>query len=103
MVAYTPAARAADGGTAAIEARIALAVAETNQSYVNSGLTQRIKLVHAMETNPGDAPNNFSADLTALQDHTDGIFDDVDAARETYYADMVGLIIENPRLVGWAT
>lgn len=100
LVAYTPAARAADGGTAAIEARIALAVSETNQSYVNSGLTQRINLVHVMETNPGDATNNFSADLSALQNTTDGIFDNVDAARETHYADMVGLIIENSSSCG---
>ena len=53
-----------------------------------------------METNPGDAANNFSADLSALQNTTDGIFDNVDAARETHYADMVGLIIENSSSCG---
>ncbi|MCP4903144.1 MAG: hypothetical protein GY906_39790, partial [bacterium] len=42
LVPYSPEARAAAGGTAAIENLVALAVTETNQSYVNSGLTQRI-------------------------------------------------------------
>ncbi len=95
LVPYSPEARAAAGGVAAVESLVALAVTETNQSYVNSGLVQRIVLAHAMETAPGDAANSFSTDLYALSNLADGVFDDVDAARETYKADMVGLIIEN--------
>lgn len=95
LVPYTPEARAAAGGTAAMQSLIALAVAETNQSYVNSGLGQRLNLVHTMETAPGDAQNDFYDDLYALQFLSDGVFNEVDAARETYYADVVALIIEN--------
>jgi peptidyl-Asp metalloendopeptidase len=100
LVAYSPEARAAAGGTSAIQATISLAVAETNQSYINSGLNQRINLVHTMETSAGEAANSFSIDLNALQNLSDGIFDNVDAARETYYADCVGLIIENASSCG---
>jgi len=102
LVAYSPEARIADGGTVAIEARIALAVVETNQSYVNSGLVQRLTLVHTMQTNTDEAENHFSTDLYALQNTTDGIFDNVDAARETYKADLVALIIEEPTYCGLA-
>jgi peptidyl-Asp metalloendopeptidase len=100
LVAYSPEARAAQGGTAGIQALIALAVAETNQSYVNSGLIQRLVLVHTMETGPGDAANNFFTDLTNLQVITDGVFENVDEARETYFADIVALIIENSSSCG---
>jgi len=100
LVPYSPEARAAAGGVAAMESLVALAVAETNQSYVNSGLVQRIILAHAMETDPGDASNSFNTDLYALSNLSDGIFDNVDTARETYSADMVGLIIENSSSCG---
>ena len=101
LVAYSPEARVAAGGTAQIEATIAQAVTETNQSYVNSGLIQRINLVHTMETSTGDATNNFSIDLRALQRLWDGVFENVDTARETYYADLVALIIENSSYCGY--
>ena len=45
MVVYTPLAKHREGGRAAIEALIDLFVAETNQAYVNSGVTHRIRLV----------------------------------------------------------
>jgi len=100
LVAYSPEARAAAGGVAAVESLVALAVTETNQSYINSGLVQRIVLAHSMETDAGDAANSFSTDLYALSNLVDGIFDNVDTARETYNADMVGLIIENSSSCG---
>ena len=102
LVAYSPEARAADGGTANMEATIALAVVEANQSYVNSDIDQRIHLVHTMETSAGDSVNDFVPDLAALENLADGIFDDVDAAREFHFADMVALIIENPAYCGRA-
>jgi hypothetical protein len=100
LVAYSPEARAAAGGTAQIQAVIAQAVVETNQSYANSGITQRVTLVHTMETTAGDSVNNFSTDLSALQNLGDGKFNNVDAARETYYADEVALIIEDTQYCG---
>lgn len=100
LVAYTPEARAAAGGTIQMENLISLAVAETNQSYINSGVNARLTLVHTMETSPGQAANSFSTDLYALRNTYDGIFDSVDAARDTYFADEVALIIENTQYCG---
>ena len=48
-VFYTPAARAATGGTAAIEAEIDLMIAETNQAYRDSGVHQRVLLAARQE------------------------------------------------------
>ena len=49
MVVYSATTRAAAGGTAAMQALIDLAVLETNQSYQNSGIAQRLRLVHSEE------------------------------------------------------
>ena len=49
MVVYTPSARNAVCGTTAMVNMINLAVAETNQSYSNSGIAQRLNLVHTAE------------------------------------------------------
>ncbi len=99
MVLYTPAARAAEGGTAQIEALVDLAVAETNQAYQNSGVTPRLNLVYTGEvayTESGD----FSTDLTRLQGTSDGYMDDIHALRDTYHADQVTLIIESTQYCG---
>lgn len=98
LVAYSTEAKNAAGGKADIEALINLAVTETNKSYENSGLIQRIRLVHTMETN--EAQNNFYNDLTALRDKSDNIFNAIDTARETYHADEVALIIESTQYCG---
>ena len=46
LVLYTPGARTSAGGTdAAVQARIALGVSETNTGYANSGITPRLRLV----------------------------------------------------------
>ena len=100
MVVYSTEAKNAAGGSSQIESLINLAVTETNDSYENSGLVQRIRLVHTMETS--ESSNGFSTDMDALADTKDGIFDNVDTARETYSADMVALIIENSSSCGLA-
>ena len=100
LVAYTPEARIAAGGVSAIEALIALAVTQTNQAYVNSMMNARLVLTHTVETAPGEAKNDANADLTALQNLGDGIFDEIDAARETYLADEVAMIIESAATCG---
>ena len=53
MVVYTPAAAAA---SANINAEIQLAVDETNTSYSNSGVTQRLNLVHSTQVAYVEAP-----------------------------------------------
>ena len=52
LVAYTPTARDKAGGTTAIENLIDLAVVETNQSYSNSGISQRLTLQDRRSNTP---------------------------------------------------
>lgn len=94
MVVYTKAARIAEGSTAAMKARIALAVTETNTSYANAGVTTRLNLVHTKEylySETGVIP----LDLNRLVDSMDFYFVGVQNLRNTYGADMVSLIVEN--------
>lgn len=94
MVVYTAAARAAEGSTAAMKARIKLAVDETNKSYANAGVTPRLRLVHLREVSYTET-GNISTDLNRLAGTSDGYMDNVHSLRNTYGADMVGLIVEN--------
>ena len=91
-VVYTPAARDAAGGVAAIEAEIDLMVAETNQAYEKSGVNHRVMLaerseVAYAETGDGDL------DLDRLRDPSDGHLDSVHALRDRVGADLVHLIV----------
>ena len=94
MVAYTPQALAAEGSVAAMNARIALAVAETNTAYANVGVTPRLRLAYAYKTNYSET-GNMSTDLSRLRSTTDGYMDEVHTLRNTYAADMVTLFVKN--------
>jgi len=65
MVLYTTAARAAAGGTSAIEALIGLGVSEANTSYANSGIAQRIRLVRTEQVAYAEH-NDLTTDLYNL-------------------------------------
>jgi hypothetical protein len=94
MVVYTAAARTGVGGTVAMENLINLAMTETNQSYLNSGIAQQVNLVHTAEvsyTETGD----IGVDLTRLQNPSDGYMDNVHTLRDTHMADLVSLFVEN--------
>ena len=93
MVAYTPAVRVAAGGTAAVQLLITAAVAEANAAYTNSGVIQRIRLVHTKEVAYVESGDAFQ-DLTRLSGKADGFMDDVHAARDLYAADLVSLWVE---------
>lgn len=95
MVVYTPAALAGEGGsTAAMKARIALAVAEANTSYANAGVTSRLRLVHTEKITYTET-GNISTDVNRLAATGDGYMDSVHSLRNTYGADMVSLVVEN--------
>jgi hypothetical protein len=94
MVVYTPAARTAVGGAAAMSNLINLAISETNTSYANSGVIQRIRLVHAQEV-PYTESNSFSVSLNALRAGTGGL-SSVPALREAHGADMVQMLVHPP-------
>ena len=93
LVVYTPAARAAEGGTNAIEALIDLGISETNQAYAASGAIQRVRLVHKGEVGYTEAAGNIELDLTRLQNTSDGHLDTVHSLRNTHGADLVHLIV----------
>ena len=93
MVVYTPSARNAVGGTAAMASRIALGISETNQGYANSGVVQRFRLVYSGEV--AYTETSFETSLADLQGTSDGKMDNVHALRNTYGADIVSLLINN--------
>lgn len=94
MVAYTASARAAAGGTAAIKATILTALNETNTGYANAGVAPRLRLVHVEEVAYTES-GNISTDVSRLTATADGYIDNLHTLRNTYGADMVGLIVEN--------
>jgi peptidyl-Asp metalloendopeptidase len=98
MVVYTPAALSAAGGLSAMNALIQLGVDETNQSYENSLITQRINLVYKAQvtyTESGD----FGTDLDNL---TNGDIANVHTWRDAYGADLVSMWIEGTQYCGIA-
>jgi peptidyl-Asp metalloendopeptidase len=106
LVAYTPSARAAAGGTSGMLSQIDLAVAETNTGYQNSGVVQRLHLAGAVEVSYAES-GDIGMDLdrvTCLQGQAcngqvldpDGYLDTVPALRDAYHADVVSLITETP-------
>jgi hypothetical protein len=90
MVVYTADAANATGD---ITAEIQLAVDETNALYENSGVDQRIQLVHSAEVDYTET-GNAELDLQRLRVPGDGFLDEVHGLRNAYYADLVCLWVE---------
>ena len=96
LVVYTEAARAAAGGTPAIQSLVNTAVAETNVGYQNSGVVQRLRLAAAVEvtyTESGVTTTDMRTDLTRVTATGDGYMDSVHTLRDTYHADLVSLLV----------
>ena len=89
MVMYTPEARDAAGGVAAIEATAQAAVDIANTAFENSDVVTRFNLVHAEVTIRHDSGDLY-ADLPWLRDDAG-----VAALRNAYAADLVSLMVEN--------
>lgn len=94
MVVYTAAARAGAGSADAMEATVYLALYETNQSYANSNVNQRLRLAHMEEVSYTESGVS-STDKTRLQNSSDGILDNIHTLRNTYAADAVVLLTES--------
>lgn len=101
LVVFTPRTRAAAGGASAIQASILLVIQETNDSYNDSGITQRLRLAHLEEVNYTESGNS-KTDKNRLQNSNDGIMDNVHTLRNTFAADVVMLIVENLQNCGEA-
>ncbi len=91
LVAWTPAARSAVGGTSSIQALIDLAVLETNTSYSNAQVSMQLRLVYSDEVTYTES-GSMSTDLSRLRNTSDGIMDVVHTWRNQYGADGVSLI-----------
>ena len=99
LVVYTASAAAA---TSNISSLIQLAVDETNQSYVNSGININMVRVHTAQVTYNEANRSFSQHTSALQGTTDGLMDNVHTLRNTYAADMVLLVVNDSEACGQA-
>ena len=99
---YTPAAREAAGGTAAIEAVIDLMIAETNEAYAASGVHHRVALVARSEVTYAES-GNPALDFGRLKDPSDGHMDEVHAMRDRVGADLVHLIFLEGSISGIAS
>ncbi len=93
LVVYTAAARAAAGGVEAMEALIELGQVETNASYANAVVDQRIRVVHTQEVIYTESGSS-ATDLSRLSGTSDGFLDGVHAVRDAYGADFVSLWTE---------
>ncbi|MDE0126002.1 MAG: M12 family metallo-peptidase [Bryobacterales bacterium] len=93
-VAYTPAAREAAGGTAAIEAEIDFMVATTNEIFAASGVRQRVALVGRSEV--AYAETTGGSDLHRLADPSDGHLDEAHDLRDRVGADLLHLLVAFP-------
>jgi hypothetical protein len=91
MVVYTAQAAAANGGIAGINNLINLGISESNTSYANSGVNQRLRLVHTEQV-PYTESNDFNANLTVLRNGTGGLAG-VPGLRDAHGADMVKLLV----------
>ncbi len=94
LVVYTPAARAGAGGVAGMEALIDLGQVETNTSYANSGIDQRIRIVGTAEVAYTES-GSVGTDLGRLRIDGDGFMDSVHTLRDTLGADIVSLWVES--------
>lgn len=93
LVLYTERAKTAAGGTLAMEALIQIGVTEVNHAFAASGVTPRLRLVHAREVGYAEAGDSES-DLVILQNPYDGALDEAHMLRNVYGADLVQLIVE---------
>ena len=93
LVLYTPRARAASGGSAAMESLVQLGVTETNIALERSGVVPKLRLVHVGEIDYQEA-GDARGDLELLKRADDGAADVVHELRDVYGADFVQLIVE---------
>lgn len=102
MVVYDSAAKTGAGGTTAMNTLINLAITETNTSYSNSGITQRVRLVYKGEVTYSETGFNWDTALARLKGTSDGYMDSVHTLRNTYKADEVVMLVADSAWCGLA-
>lgn len=99
MVVTTQSAVNASGD---ITGLVNLAIAESNQGYVNSGVDITLQLAGRYTTTYVES-GSFSTDLTRFRGTTDGYMDTYHATRNTVAADVMMLLINNSSSCGLAS
>jgi len=99
MIVYTDDARAAAGGNDAMEAEVFLALEAANQAYINSNISQRLRLVYTGEVTYTET-GNVTTDRDALKNPSDGIIDNVHTLRNAHAADIVAMITQTSSACG---
>ena len=94
MVVYTALAQAAAGGPTGIVNLINIGISETNTTYANSDVKQRVRLVHSALV-PYAEPSSFSTSLSNLR-AGGGTLSTVPALRDQYHADLVMMLVHPP-------
>jgi peptidyl-Asp metalloendopeptidase len=99
MVVMTQSAITASGDATGL---INLAIAETNQGYVNSGVDISLQLAGAYSTSYVES-GSFSTDLTRFRGTSDGYMDSIHTTRNSITADVAVLVINNSSSCGLAS
>jgi len=101
LIAYTTQAKDGAGGEAAMQDLISRMIDDANAVFVNSQIDVHLRLVHVLEVDYAES-GSMPTDLSRLQNPTDGIMDEVHAARDTYGADLVCLLVHTGDYLGYA-
>jgi peptidyl-Asp metalloendopeptidase len=99
LVAYTPSAAAQ---TNDVPSLVQLAVAEANQSYVNSHIGLQLRLVYSYQVAYSEVGKSFDKIVEDLAGKSDGSMDEIHQLRDQYGADLVALIINQADYCGLA-
>ena len=95
LFVYTPAALAAQGGLAGMQAHLEGQIAYTNAVNLASGVAHRMRLVGA-EPVAYASSGNILSDVQRLKDPNDGPLDGVHDLRDALAADLVCLLVVAP-------
>lgn len=107
MVVWTPAAQSSAGGLANVRSLAQAAVDSANAIYLNSGIANRLRLVHAQQIGylerTSCGATTFDCALDDLTFVGDGLIDEVHSLRDLHGADLVALLIDDdPQFCGLA-
>ena len=103
MVMYTDAALQVAGGEEEIEYKINFAVLNTNTIYRNSGIYQRLRLVHSGKVDFGESVFTLTDDvMEAMEAKDDGHLDEIHDLRDEHGADLVMLLVNGNGWSDWS-
>jgi hypothetical protein len=101
LVMYTRTAMDAQGGEAAMQARVVFAINQANTAYANSLATAQLELAFMGVVDYPES-GNASTDLSRWRATSDGFMDEVHCIRNAVGADMCALLVNNFNACGIA-